>query len=205
MRPHYLNHMNTSSEIVLSQTFIPRRYSSTLLVDISATHKSSSSPHWRNKPQVLAQEINSAFALENQERAPSKALACNYKAAEPVEILEICSNASCSDFFAQAVYPCLLAQTELKISQRIMDESSWRPLAENLKNLETTPCLRLQIHPKITDLFITLLNSSKLISSGELKTKKNILQSTPSQVNKDSLHYISIGSVAESPMLFTVS
>ncbi|KAI8459231.1 hypothetical protein BY996DRAFT_6410306 [Phakopsora pachyrhizi] len=205
MRPHYLNHMNTSSEIVLSQTFIPRCYSSTLLVDSSATNKYSSSPHWRNKPQVLAQEINSAFALENQERAPSKSLACNFKAAEPVDILEICSNASCSDFFAQAVYPCLLAQSELKISQWIIDERSWSPLAETLKNLETTPRLRLQSHPKTTNLLITPVNSSKLISSGELKTKKNILQSTPSQVNKDFLHYISIGSVAESPMLFTVS
>ncbi|KAI8443606.1 hypothetical protein BY996DRAFT_6427248 [Phakopsora pachyrhizi] len=163
MRPHYLNHMNTSSEIVLSQTFIPRRYSSTLLVDSSATHKYSSSPHWRNKSQVLAQETNSAFALENQEKAPSKSLACSFKAAEPVDILEICSNAS--------VYPCLLAQSELKISQRIMDESSWSPLAETLKNLETTPRLRLQSHPKTTDLLITPVNSSKLISSGELKTK----------------------------------
>ncbi|KAI8443368.1 hypothetical protein BY996DRAFT_6427748, partial [Phakopsora pachyrhizi] len=145
--------------------------------------------------------LSHLYEMDN-ERCPGGSTPALCEASNAAD-LQMKRKDACSDFFAQAVYPCLLAQTELKISQQIMDESSWSPLAETLKNLETTPHLRFQSHPKITNLFITPVNSTKLISSGELKTKKNILQSTPSQVNKDSLHYISIGSVAESPMLFT--
>ncbi|CAH7685558.1 expressed protein [Phakopsora pachyrhizi] len=192
--------MKNNSEIMLSQSFIPRRYGSTLSVDSSATHKSSSSPRLRREAQVPAREINSALAAEKHKRAPSKSLVCNFEAAEPVDILEIRSNASFSDFFAQAVYPCSLTQSELKISPRITGgESSWSPSAETLKNLETTPRLRLQSCPKTTDLLTTRgglisADSSELIFSEALKTKKIILRNTPSQVNKDSFPFYSLKS-----------
>ncbi|KAI8458756.1 hypothetical protein BY996DRAFT_6410674 [Phakopsora pachyrhizi] len=96
--------------------------------------------------------------------------------------------------------PLRLNAIELKISPRITGgESSWSPSAETLKNLETTPRLRLQSCPKTTDLLTTRgglisADSSELIFSEALKTKKIILRNTPSQVNKDSFPFYSLKS-----------